>query len=107
MIALAEQVTTSARGDKEQIWVLAIASDAMGRQVHGYYTSWTLDGAAQTDGTNVVPGDLYRYRFQPGGLPRALAASRGPQMATSRITAYDGSVANTTYLGCAVVPGRL
>jgi hypothetical protein len=97
---------TSDRSDKQKIWVAAKASDAAGNQVHGLYAGWTLDGTPQTDGNMVAQGDLYRYQFQPAGMPRQLVATRGNLMGTAKISAYDGQVGNTTYLGCSVAPGR-
>lgn len=88
-------------GDKP--WVLLRAKDASGRDVHGVYATWTLDGAAQT-GDQITSGDLYRLDYLAGSS-KQLVATHGALKAMTAIEASGGHVFETTYLGCHVLPG--
>lgn len=111
-LTLVEQQDAQAGARKagDEIWVLADARDGAGRQVHGAYATWKLDGAAQVGRDNNVmktQGDLYRYEYAPGQAPRQLQASAGRLQATIQVSAAKGYVEDTTYLGCSVAaPGR-
>jgi hypothetical protein len=100
----------AARKAGDEIWVLAEARDRAGRQVHGLYATWKLDGAAQVGRDNNVmktQGDLYRYEYAPTQAPRQLQASAGRLQAAFQVQAAKGYVEDTTYLGCSVAgPGR-
>jgi MYXO-CTERM domain-containing protein len=88
-------------GDKP--WVLLRAKDSGGRDVHGVYGAWTLDGAAQT-GEQLTMGDLYRIDYTPGSR-KQLVATHGALSAMATVEASAGRVYETTYLGCHVAPG--
>ncbi len=96
--------------DKQQVWVFAKATDAMGRPVHGVYASWTLDGASQMnkDDPQRSNGELYRYEWDATGNERVLAATHGGLNVSTPISAHEGWVSDTTYLGCSAGgrPGR-
>jgi hypothetical protein len=100
-LSLVEQMSGS-RNDKDQVWVLARATDNGGREVLGVYSGWTLDGAPQKFGGDnpATQGDLYRYHFATDGTMRSLQASRGALTAQLSVRAHDGEVNDTTYLGC-------
>jgi hypothetical protein len=99
-VTLSDQETHS-RNDKDQIWVLARAHQSDGHEVLGVYCDWTLDGALQ-NGDNAKPaqGDLYRYHYAADQERHSLAATRGPLSGSLTISAHDGRVYDTTYLGC-------
>jgi hypothetical protein len=105
-LSLTEQMSGS-RNDKDQVWVLARATDNAGREVLGVYCDWTLDGAQQKFGGDnpATQGDLYRYHYATDGSMRALAAARGALTANLTVHAHDGEVNDTTYLGCSASPG--
>jgi hypothetical protein len=100
-LSLAEQQEGS-RNDNDKLWVLARGTDFSGEAVLGTYCSWTLDGVPQKFGGDnpATTGDLFRYRFAPGGPARTLTATRGSLTANFTIHAHDGEVNDTTYLGC-------
>lgn len=106
-LALEEQA--GAKGnDEDEVWVLAQARDAAGAEIHGVYSTWTLAGVPQLDSDGdpePARGDLYRYKWRPGGAARSLVATHGSLTATLSIAAHDGYVSDTTYLGCAAAPG--
>lgn len=101
-ISLARQQAKSlSSGDKP--WVHLRAKDAMGRDVHGVYGMWTLDGAPQT-GEQLTSGDLYRLDYASGSN-KQLAATHGALSANLMVEASGGKVYESTYLGCGVTPG--
>jgi hypothetical protein len=88
----------------QQIWVLAQARDASGRDVQGFYVSFTLGGVAQVgqnNNTAQTTGDLYRYNYAASAA-QDLVATRGALRATLSVPASKGYVADTTYLGCSL-----
>jgi hypothetical protein len=106
-LSLAEE-STAEKHDGDQTWLLARARTTDGHEVLGVYCDWTLDGAAQagpSGGPTDARGDLYRYRYAPGSATRAVVATHGGLTATAMVKAHDGTVNNTTYLGCAAAPG--
>lgn len=101
-VSLAMQQAKSLNsGDKP--WVLLRAKDAMGRDVHGVYGTWTLDGAPQT-GEQLTSGDLYRFDYASGSR-KQLVATHGALSANLMVEASSGRVYESTYLGCGVAPG--
>lgn len=107
-LALAEE-RTDQRKDDQQIFVLAQARDAMGRDLFGVYTDWTLGGVAQPgpeENPKASSGDLFRYTFASAVPPQDLVASRGGLKGTLAIRARKGFVTNTIYLGCSAAPSR-
>jgi hypothetical protein len=106
-ISLLQEKVDSPAAD-QQIWVLVEATNRDGQKVQGVHASFTLGGAAQVgsgNNTSVTMGDLYRYNYAAGSF-QDLVATRGSMTATLSIPASKGYVADTTYLGCAMTPGR-
>lgn len=103
-VSLVQQQFRSALKTGDKPWVLLRAKDAVGRDIHGVYGSWTLDGAPQTV-DDLKVGDLYRVSFFSGMPKKQLAVTRGPLSAMMTVEASGGRIYETTYLGCNVVPG--
>jgi hypothetical protein len=93
--------------DNDQVWLYPRAADSDGNEVTGVYYSWTLDGAAQQsdDTPPKTTGDLYRYHWDPKGAQRTVVATHGALNTQFSVQAHDGTVKDTTYLGCSSVPG--
>lgn len=102
-VSLVQQQFRSALKTGDKPWVLLRARDAVGRDIHGVYGSWTLDGVPQTV-DDLKVGDLYRVSFS-SGMRKQLAVTRGPLSAMLQVEANDGRIYETTYLGCHVAPG--
>ena len=108
-----KQLTVNAQAgtvsnDNQQVWVYAQAQDSSGKPIDGVYSSWTLEGVAQTqkDDKTKTLGDLFRFEFDPSGTPKMLVASHNGIQAATSIKAHDGWVSDTTYLGCSVAAGH-